>query len=178
MQILNNKPMKKKLLILLFAVIALHTIKPLTAQAQTAAHEVTVKITGEVTTPLEINVTELQKFNQTAVVRKDKDGNDHNFSGVLVAEILQRAGATIGPQLKGENLTKYLLVEASDGYQVMFALAELDKSFTDRLIILADKMDNKPLPPADGPFRIIVQDEKKPARCIKQVTSMRVVFAK
>jgi len=178
LQILNNKPMKKKLLILFFAVIALHTIKPLTAQAQTAAHEVTVKITGEVTTPLEINVTELQKFNQTAVVRKDKDGNDHNFSGVLVAEILQRAGATIGPQLKGENLTKYLLVEASDGYQVMFALAELDKSFTDRLIILADKMDNKPLPPADGPFRIIVQDEKKPARCIKQVTSMRVVFAK
>ena len=178
MQILNNKPMKKKLLILFFAVIALHTIKPLTAQAQTAAHEATVKITGEVTTPLEINVTELQKFNQTAVVRKDKDGNDHNFSGVLLAEILQRAGATMGPQLKGENLTKYLLVGASDGYQVMFALAELDKSFTDRLIILADKMDNKPLPPADGPFRIIVQDEKKPARCIKQVTSMRVVFAK
>lgn len=178
MQILNNKPMKKKLLILLFAVIALHTIKPHTAQAQTAAHEATVKITGEVTTPLEINVTELQKFNQTTVVRKDKDGKDHNFSGVLLAEILQRAGATMGSQLKGENLTKYLLVEASDGYQVMFALAELDKSFTDRLIILADKMDNKPLPPADGPFRIIVQDEKKPARCIKQVTSMRVVFAK
>ena len=170
--------MKTKLIILLFAILTLHTIKPLSAKAQTIAREATVKITGEVTSPLEINLKELQKFNQTTVVRKDKDGNDHNFSGVILAEILQKAGATVGPQLKGENLSKYLLVEASDGYQVMFALAELDKSFTDRLIILADKMDNKPLPPADGPFRIIVQDEKKPARCIKQVTSMRVVFAK
>ena len=170
--------MKTKLLILLFAILTLHTIKPLSAKAQTIAREATVKITGEVTSPLEISLKELQKFNQTTVVRKDKDGNDHNFSGVILAEILQKAGATVGPQLKGENLSKYLLVEASDGYQVMFALAELDKSFTDRLIILADKMDNKPLPPADGPFRIIVQDEKKPARCIKQVTSMRVVFAK
>lgn len=170
--------MKKQLLIILFTTITLNAVKPLSATAQTAAREAIVKIDGEVITPLEINGKELQKFNQTTVVRKDRDGNDHNFSGVILAELLQKAGATMGAQLKGENLTKYLLVEASDGYQVMFALAELDKSFTDRLIILADKMDNKPLPPADGPFRIIVQDEKKPARCIKQVTSMRVVFAK
>jgi len=28
------------------------------------------------------------------------------------------------------------------------------------VIILADKIDGQPLAPADGPFRIIVQDEK------------------
>jgi hypothetical protein len=70
------------------------------------------------------------------------------------------------------------LVEARDGYQVVFALAELDKDFTDRRIILADKVDGKSLSPADGPFRIIVQDEKKPARCIKQVTGIKIQFAK
>ena len=80
--------------------------------------------------------------------------------------------------MKGENLTKYVLAEASDGYQVTFALAELDKDFTDRLIILATTIDGKPLAAGDGPFRIIIQDEKKPARCMKQVTGLKVMFAK
>ena len=47
--------------------------------------------------------------------------------------------------MKGKNLTKYILVTASDNYQVVFALAELDKAFTDRTIHLADQVDGKPL---------------------------------
>jgi hypothetical protein len=131
-----------------------------------------------VTAPLTLDDAGLHQFTQTTVVRKDRDGNDHTYSGVLVADILKKAGATMGTDLKGENLVKYLAVEASDGYQVIFALAELDNGYTDRTIILADQMDGKPLPTGDGPFRIIVQDEKKPARCIKQVTAMRVGFAR
>jgi len=111
-------------------------------------------------------------------MHKDKDGNEHAYTGVLLADLLQKAGTTMGKDLKGKNLTKFISVEASDGYQVVFALAELDKDFTDRTIILANMMDGKPLPTGDGPFRIIVQDEKKPARCIKQVTAIKVQFAK
>jgi DMSO/TMAO reductase YedYZ molybdopterin-dependent catalytic subunit len=140
--------------------------------------EASVKISGEVTTPMEIKLADMQQLQQTQVSRKDKDGKDHMYTGVLLSAILQRAGATMGKDLKGENLTKYATVEASDGYQVVFALAELDKDFTDRQIILATQIDGKPLAPADGPSRIIVQDEKKPARCIKQVTAIKVAFAK
>jgi DMSO/TMAO reductase YedYZ molybdopterin-dependent catalytic subunit len=162
----------------IFLIIALVflSFSPLLTIAQ--SQQATVKITGEVTTPLTINNEDLQKFNQTTVVRKDRDGKDHTYSGVLLADLLQKAGVTMGSELKGENLTKYLLVDASDGYQVTFALAELDKSYTDRMIILANQVDGKPLLPADGPFRIIVQDEKKPARCIKQVVSFKIAFAK
>jgi DMSO/TMAO reductase YedYZ molybdopterin-dependent catalytic subunit len=137
-----------------------------------------VKIGGEVTAPFALNMADIPGFKQTTVIRKDRDGNDHTYKGVTLAEILTKAGATMGGDLKGENLTKFISVEASDGYQVVFALAELDKSFTDRTIILATTMDEKPLPTGDGPFRIIVQDEKKPARCIKQVTAIKVQFAK
>ena len=144
------------------------------AKAQTAS----VKISGEVTSPFTVNDDDLQKFIQTTITRKDRDGNDHAYSGVLLSELMNKAGAGMGSNLKGENLTKYLLVTASDNYQVVFALPELDKAYTDRMIILADKMDGKPLPAGDGPFRIIVQDEKRPARCIKQVTGLKVLFAK
>ena len=159
-----------------YTLILLLLIAGLTTQAQTK--EAVVKITGEVTNPLTIGPAELQQYKQTTVTRKDKDGKAHIYSGVIVSEILTKAGVTLGADLHGKNLVKYLLVEASDGYQVLFTLAELDKGFTDRTIILADKVDGQPLAPADGPFRIIVQDEKKPARCIKQVTAMKVMFAK
>lgn len=160
--------MKKHFIILLFFFFVL----PVLTYAQA------VKVTGEVTTPLAIDKVEFQKFKQVSVTRKDRDGKGHIYSGVVLADILQKANVTSGAALKGENLTKYVIVGAADGYQVIFALAELDKEFTDRLIILADKVDGSPLPAADGPFRIIVQDEKKPARCIKQVTSLKVAFAK
>ena len=147
-------------------------------KAQTTEKQASVKVTGEVITPLDLKINDLQQYPQTEVTRKDRDGKDHTYSGVILSTILQKAGVTLGKDLRGENLTKYVLVEASDGYQIVFALAELDKDFTDRTIILASLVDGKPLLPADGPFRIIVQDEKKPARCIKQVTGIKVQFAK
>ena|ERR1700761_2176028 len=147
-------------------------------KAQSAEKPATVKITGEVTTPLNLTHEEFAQMKQTEVVRKDRDGNNHTYSGVVLAAILQKAGVTLGKDLRGENLTKYVLCEASDGYMVTFALAELDADFTDRQIILADKIDGKPLAAGDGPFRIIVQDEKKPARCMKQVTAIKIAFAK
>ncbi len=167
----------KKYKFILATLITLFTISYL-VKAQTIVKEASIKVSGEVTTPLDLKLADLNQFTQTEVTRKDKDGKDHTYSGVILSTILQKAGVTLGKDLRGKNLTKYVQVEATDGYQVVFALAELDKDFTDRIIILADKIDGKPLLPADGPFRIIVQDEKKPARCIKQVTAIKIQFAK
>jgi hypothetical protein len=97
---------------------------------------------------------------------------------VAIADILNKAGVTTGKQLKGENLAKYLLVTCADNYQVVFSLAELDSSFTDRVVVLADQMEGKPLPAGMGPFRLIVPGEKKPARNCMQVVGIAVKFAK
>ncbi|WP_184546252.1 molybdopterin-dependent oxidoreductase [Mucilaginibacter sp. FT3.2] len=165
----------KKITLVIVAVFL--SLASLSGKAQTPK-QATIKITGEVTTPLTITEADLQTYKQTTVIRKDRDGKDHTYAGVMLSDLLLKAGTTLGPDLKGENLTKYLLVSASDGYEVVFALAELDKAYTDRAIILANQVDGKPLLPADGPFRIIVQDEKRPARCIKQVVSLKIAFAK
>lgn len=169
--------MKKYCLIMLLALCGL-MVKPAAIYAQVVPKQASVKITGEVTTPLTINEADFKTYAQTTVIRKDRDGKDHTYGGVVLADILAKAGVTLGKALMGENLAKYVLVEASDGYQVVFALPELDKDFTDRTIILASQVDGQPLAAGDGPFRIIVQDEKKPARCIKQVTGIKVMFAK
>jgi hypothetical protein len=70
-----------------------------------------------------------------------------------------------------------VLVEAADKYQVVFALPELDSLFTDRVILLADTCDGKPLPEKNGPLQIIVPDEKRHARWVRQVKSLTIVHA-
>ena len=161
--------MKKLSLSLLFSLLLFFAI---------AANGQSVKVTGEVTTPLIIDKTEFQKFKQVSVVYKDKAGKDHSYSGVLLTDILQKAGVTSGAALRGLNLTKYVMAEAVDGYKVVFALVELDKEFTDKEIILADKVDGNTLPETEGPYRVIVPDDKKAARSIRQVKGLKVAFAK
>lgn len=165
--------MKKALLLILSVAIITHF-----SQAQTPTAANTVKVTGEVLKPLTLSLTDLSAMPRTEAVARDKRGTPHTFSGVSLADIFREAGVTTGKQLRGENLAKYVLVTCADGYQVVFSLAELDSSFTDRVVILADQMEGKPLAPGVGPFRIIVPGEKKPARNCFQVTSIAIKYAK
>jgi len=49
-------------------------------------------------------------------------------------------------------MTTYVLVEAADDYHVVFSLAELDSSFQDSEVLVADTMDGALLAPDQGPF--------------------------
>jgi DMSO/TMAO reductase YedYZ molybdopterin-dependent catalytic subunit len=144
----------------------------------TAQQAATVKVAGEVTTPLTLTATDLAGMPQTIDSAKDKQGIMHHYSGVSVADILNKAGASTGKQLRGKNMAKYLLVSCADGYQVVFSLAELDSTITDRVVILADKEEGKPLAAGVGPFKLIVPGERKPARNCFQVTTLTVGVAK
>jgi hypothetical protein len=68
----------------------------------------------------------------------------------------------------------YVMVSASDGYRVVFALAEFDPDFTDRIVILADRRDGHALAPSEGPFRLVVAEEKRHARWVREVTALDV----
>src|SRR5262245_12104455 len=82
---------------------------------------------------------------------------------VALEDILRLAGVPLGQALRGQELTKYVVIEAADGYRVVFALAELDPAFRDHLVLLADRQDGQSVPEKDGPLRLIVPD--RPAGC-------------
>ncbi len=110
------------------------------------------------------------------------DTHDHDkparFEGVPLSALLSIAGIQLGDAMHGQRMTEALLVEAADGYKVVFALAELDPAFATREIILANKRDGKPLDAKEGPFRIVAPGDKRPARWIRQVTTLRVIAVK
>jgi hypothetical protein len=77
-------------------------------------------------------------------------------------------------EMKGKKLASCLLVEAADGYEVVIALPEIDRAFTDRQFVLAFLKDGKPLDDKEGPYRIVIPDEKRMARWVRQVTALKI----
>lgn len=96
------------------------------------------------------------------------------YEGVTVKSVLEKAGVTFGESLKGKRLATCLLVEAADGYKVVFALPEFDPAFTDKQIVLVFLRNNKPLDDKEGPYRIVIPDEKRMARRVRQVTTLKI----
>ena len=68
-----------------------------------------------------------------------------------------------------------MLVEAADGYRAVIALPEMDPAFTDKQIVLAFLRDGKPLGEKEGPYRVVIPDEKRMARWVRQVTALKIV---
>ena len=69
-------------------------------------------------------------------------------------EVLKAGGLRLDSGTAGirETMTITVLVEATDGYRAVFALAELDSELTDCIILLADTKDGKPLPASEGSY--------------------------
>ena len=154
---------------LLMAVLYVFPIK---GQAQTA-----LTISGDVTKPATLQEAELKNMPHMEVTAKDHDGKDHKYSGIPLFDLLKQAGTTLGSELRGKNLRKFVLVKGADDYVVLFALPELDPEFSTQTILLADSVDGAPLVPGVGPYRVVVPVEKRPTRWVRNVKSIEVRLA-
>ncbi len=152
--------------------LCLFLLASVTAQSPPQVPSISLSVTGEVEKPLKLSASDLSKLPRHTVRAKGHDGKEAEFEGVPLAEILKLAGVKFGEELRGKNLALYLLAEAADGYRVVYALAEMDSAYNDRLILLADKRDGKPLDGNEGPLRIVVPGEKRQSRWIRQVNSL------
>ena len=107
-------------------------------------------------------------LERRTVVTEDR-GLRTEFQGVALRDVLIKAGIPFGDALKGAALARVIIASAADGYRVAYAIAELDSAFTDQVVLLADSRNGKPLLPDNGPWQIIVPNDKRPARWIRQV---------
>ncbi len=110
-------------------------------------------------------------------IKASAHGVTGEFSGVWLTDLLRLVGAPAGDSLRGRALANYIVVDARDGYRVVFSIAEFDAGYTDRVALLADRVDGKMIDSASGPLRLIVPDEKRPARWVRQVTRISVMSA-
>jgi DMSO/TMAO reductase YedYZ molybdopterin-dependent catalytic subunit len=134
----------------------------------------TVQVTGAVKQALTLSADDLAKMPR-ATVKTTSGGMETVYDGVWLHELLKKAGVPQGGELRGKALSSYVLAEGQDGYQVVFSLGELDPSFIDNEILLADTANGKPLFGAQGRFRLVVPKDKAGARSIRMLTKIEVV---
>jgi hypothetical protein len=108
-------------------------------------------------------------------VRASAHGQSLDCSGVPLLAVLRQAGAMPADPLRGAQLARRVEVRARDGYQVTFSLAELDPTLGNRRVFLVDQCSGKPLDQDSGPLRLIVPEDARPARGIRQIETIVVL---
>jgi hypothetical protein len=125
--------------------------------------------------PQVVERSEIAKLPHQIVKAKGSDNKMAVYSGVPLKELLQHVGVVFSRERQQRNLGSIVLVESVGATSVLFAMAELDTALTGKPILLADAKNGKPLTAPEGPFRIIVPDEKEPARWAKHVWAIYIV---
>jgi DMSO/TMAO reductase YedYZ molybdopterin-dependent catalytic subunit len=109
-------------------------------------------------------------------VKASAHGQALDCTGVALVDLLRHAGAIPDAPLRGgAQLGRRVEVLARDGYRVTFSLGELDPEFGNRQVFLVDRCDGRPLPDETGPLRLVVPEDSRPARWIRQIQRISVL---
>lgn len=145
------------------------------AAQEPAAAAASLEIAGAVQTPLSLSAADLQALPRTMVRVGGQNGQATQvYEGVALAELLQRAGVPQGGDLGGPWMAAYALATAADGYRVAFSLAELNSGIGGTDALVADTLDGAPLGEGLGPFRLIVPNDKRAARWVRNLKSIAI----
>ena len=121
----------------------------------------------------------LSRLPRAEVTATLHDSKPSRWSGVRLKSILTGLFATpSGEKLRGPWLAAAVRATASDGYQVVFTLAELDENFGNVEVLVADQQDGKPIDAADGPIRLVVPADKRGARWMRNLTRLEILELK
>jgi hypothetical protein len=112
--------------------------------------------------------------HHTVTVHNPHANADETYSGVPLMDLLAKESVPHGHDLRGKALSDYIVATGSDGYKAVLALAEVDPDFHPGEVLVADQMDGKPLDAKTGPFRLVVTEDKRPARSVHNLVSIEV----
>lgn len=128
---------------------------------------------------LKLKVADLKAMPRTTVtVHNEHSKADEAYSGVRLADLLGKMEAPLGHDLRGAALSGYVVATGSDGYVAVIALAEADPTFHSGEVIVADTLNGAPLDAKSGPFKLVVTEDKRPARWVRNLVSIELKSAK
>jgi len=165
---------------LLAAVLALVAI-PSSAQMDmppatpaAAAPSTTLALLG-LTTQSIITADTLKAMpHKTVTVINGHTNASETWSGVPLIMLLAQVGAATGKDVHGKPLSQYIVATGADGYHAVLALAEIEPDFHPGDVLVADQLAGKPLDAKEGPFRLVVTEDKRPARSVHNLVKIEL----
>ena len=137
-----------------------------------------LSVTGDLPMPLKLTLADLSAMPRQTAKIPNANGPDTVYEGVPLFEILKRAGAPNGGSLRGNALASYVLAKASDGYQVAFTMGEIDPSFGNQTILVADHRDGAPLSGNQGSLRLVAPNDHEGARSVRMLETLEFTHLK
>ena len=95
------------------------------------------------------------------------------FDGVALVQLLQSAAVEFG-EIARQGPRAISRGRSGGRIQSCLCPARARSAFNDRTIIVAETRDSKPLAAAEGRWRVVVPDEKRHGRWVRQVVSLNV----
>lgn len=146
----------------------------LAAAARGADGPVLLTVGGAVKTPLSLTAEDLGRMPRTTAMF-ERDGESATYEGVLLYDILVKAGVPFGRAMTGKPMASYILASARDGYQVVFALPEIDPAFMGARVVIADKRNGGPLYGPQQPLQMIAPQDKLHARSMYSLAKIEII---
>lgn len=170
--------MKSRKLVFPIAAIFLLLAGNVAAQRATPASPAPVgdlQLVARTHDPILLTFAELRALpHVTVTIHNPHTSTDETYSGVRLADLLAKMGAPLGNDLHGKALASYIVATGSDGYQAVLALAEVDPSFHPGEVVVADAMNDRPLEAHSGPLKLVVTEDKRPARSVRNLTTIEL----
>jgi len=112
--------------------------------------------------------------HKTITVFNEHQKVNQTYSGVPLMELLKKLGVPDNPH--GKDFKLYLIAAGSDGYQVVYSVAEVNPDVHDGTVMVADAMDGKPIGNS-GPLQLVATGETRPARWVRNLVAVAVLTA-
>src|SRR5262249_33813192 len=94
-----------------------------------------------------------------------------SFEGPLLWTVLQKAGV-IDPEKHREQVSQTIVILGRDSYRAVLALGEIAPEFEGKQVIVAQRMDGKPLDAEH--LRVVVPLDKRGGRSVRDVMRIEV----
>jgi hypothetical protein len=129
--------------------------------------------------PAAFSLSQIQSMQHiTVTIHNSHTNSEETYSGVRLQDLLTKLGAPLGSELRGEALEDYIVASGSDGYHAVLALAEVDSSFHPGEVVVADAMNGKRLDAHSGPLKLVVTEDKRPARWVRNLATIELKSAR
>jgi len=110
----------------------------------------------------------------TITVYNEHEKKTQTYSGVPLIDLLTPLGVSAKPH--GKDFQFYVVAEGADDYQAVYSIGEITPDVHDGTVLVADTVDGKPLG-NNGLFQLVATGEKRSARWVRNLVSVRVLKA-
>ncbi|BCM89708.1 hypothetical protein IAD21_01555 [Abditibacteriota bacterium] len=137
-----------------------------------------VQTSGDVATPRLWTLAALQKIAPVQTIKTTLKGKPYTVRGVPLWALVSAATPKLDPKSKHSESRFVVLARGKDGYLSSFAYPDLMPDTGNQGVFVVWEANGKPLSAKEGPFRLVVPDDKKPMRWVYNLTAIEIYDGK